>query len=68
MKNCEARVYASDPAYEKLNDLAQKIAWAKNPQMFIGEVDVDPLMQKCIISDLEEAMEEAIIYESSLRL
>ena len=54
----ERRVLASHPDYDRLNDLSQKIAWAKNPQMIWEgqEVDLPEAESKALVGVLKGKM------------
>ncbi len=56
----ERRIHASHPDYEKLNDLADKIARAQNPHMHLGKVDLDETMCRVLVAELEAAMEKEL--------
>ena len=51
-------VKASHPDYEGLNDLSQKIAWAKNPQLLWEgrDVNTNTAEHKAVVSTLKAEM------------
>lgn len=56
----ERRVKKSHPDYAKLNDLADKIAKAKNPHLFKGDIDMDNIEYNALQQILEDAMADEL--------
>ncbi|MFM8322985.1 MAG: hypothetical protein ACKOC5_18910 [Chloroflexota bacterium] len=51
------RLFASDPAYGLYNELWGLFAIAKNPQIFFGEVDLEPAQIQEVLEALEHHMQ-----------
>ena len=60
----ERRVLRSDPDFQKLFDLANDLAIAKNPQRWFGladeQMDVPETERLAIVSAIETQLEEAL--------
>jgi hypothetical protein len=60
------RIKPSDPKYKRLNELADSIAQAKNPQVWfdinkkVQSGEIDKLMIPVAVSDLEDEMDKAL--------
>jgi hypothetical protein len=51
------KLLASDPAYPVYNDLWNLFAIAKNPQVFFGDVDMEPFEIQELLEVLEDYMQ-----------